>query len=202
MPPSGDAYFARVDQGGLEHPPASIPSHFQLGIGDEEFMKTTLSLENSYQLENGTLTLQVMLENTGAGHHAPTDHPGRHLILVVTAVNEDGKSLPLVDGDVIPIWAGDLAGTPGKVFAKVLADAQTGEYPVVDYWNPTVILTDTRIPANASSTSEFVFPAVSEGEFTLRVQVLFRRLYQPIAEIYGWEDLDLVLIDETIIVNP
>jgi hypothetical protein len=202
MPPSGEAYFALPDQGGLEHPPESIPSHFQLGLGDELFMRSTLSMDTMQKVADGEVALQVTLANTGAGHHVPTDHPGRNMILTVTARDQNGKLLPQLGGPVIPEWAGDLAGNPGKVFAKVLADARTGEYPVVDYWNPTVIQADSRIPANSSYVTVYKFPTRSEGEISLQIQVIFRRLYQPIAEIYGWENPDLILIDETITVNP
>ena len=157
MPPSGEAYFALADRGGLEHPPESIPSHFQLGIEDEDFMQTTISMDALSEVEDGELNLQITLTNAGAGHHVPTDHPGRNMILVVTAVDQDGNLLSLVRGSVIPDWAGNLAGKPGKVFAKILEDARTGEFPVVDYWNPTVIRSDTRIPANSNDVSVYKF---------------------------------------------
>jgi hypothetical protein len=165
-------------------------------------MQSTISMDTMRKVEDGKLTLQVTLTNTGAGHHVPTDHPGRNMILKVTALDQNGNSIPQSDGPVIPEWAGDLGGSPGKVFAKVLANARTGEYPVVDYWNPTVIKTDTRIPANFSYITVYKFPASTEDDITLQIQVIFRRLFQPIAEVYGWDNPDLLLIDETIIVNP
>lgn len=132
----------------------------------------------------------------------PTDHPGRNMILLVTAIDQDGNHFSQISGSVIPDWAGDLAGKPGRVYAKILENARTGEFPVVDYWNPTVIRSDTRIPANSNDVSVYKFQTNATGEITIQIQVLFRRLYQPIAEIYGWDTPDVLLIDEIITIKP
>jgi hypothetical protein len=201
MPPSGDTIFALSEQGGLEHPPDSIPSHFQLGLGDVNFMEATLDLEADYEVVEGVLQLKVRLTNATAGHHVPTDHPGRHLILLVRALGEDGEPLPIMDGETLPDWIGDLAGEPGMVFAKVLSDARTGTYPAVDYWNPTLIQRDNRIPANQSAAAHFTFE-MADTPITIQIQVIFRRMFQPIAEIYGWTLSELTLSQKTIEIIP
>jgi hypothetical protein len=200
MPPSGDDYFALQDQGGLPHPPDTIPAHFQLGLKDEAFMRTTLEMTTSYKAHNDQVRLSISLANVNAGHHAPTDHPGRHIILLVRAAAADGNPLPLLQGPTIPDWTGDLAGEAGVVYAKVLKDAETGAFPVVNYWNPTLIVSDNRIPANQAAQSEYIFNQADQP-ITLTIQVIFRRLYQPIASTYGWE-LSEIILNEDIITIP
>lgn len=201
MPPSGDSIFALPEQGGLEHPPVSIPSHFQLGVSDIEFMGSTLDLNVTHEVIDSTLRVEVNLTNATAGHHVPTDHPGRHLILRVRALNADGTPRPLRVGPTLPEWIGDLAGEPGEVYAKVLKNARTGAYPVVDYWNPTLIQSDTRIPANESRSSTYEFDIGDEG-VTVQIQIIFRRLFQPIVDKYLWDVNDLVLAEETLTLEP
>ena len=140
------------------------------------------------------MTVTVTLTNTGAGHHVPTDHPGRHLILTVSAV--DGSSLPLpqTGGDTVPDWGGAQAGMPGKVFAKVLEDALTREYPVVSYWKQTFILSDNRIPALSSDTSVYQFTAPpGGGEITISAVLLFRRNLQAELDTRGWDSPDILM---------
>lgn len=201
MPPSGEAYFALEEQGGLSHPPELIPSHFQLGITDSDFMQSTLTMDTIRRVENDQLSLQVILTNATAGHHVPTDHPGRHLILVVRVLEKDGTPLPLLDGPVIPDWGGDLSGEPGKVYAKVLMNARTGVYPVVDYWNPTLIQSDNRIPANESHETNYSFQLTGQS-VTVQIQVVFRRLFQPIAETYEWDLGEIIMAEENYPVQP
>jgi hypothetical protein len=201
MPPSGDAFFALEDQGGLYHPPQEIPAHFQLGVKNIEFMSSALSLDIIQKVENNQLSLRVILTNTAAGHHFPTDHPGRHLILVVKVLNQEGTPIPLKDGPVIPDWAGDPAGNPGKVYAKVLMDARSGDYPVVGYWKPTLIQSDNRLAANQGQETRYIFQLNGEP-VTIQIRVLFRRLYQPIAEVYGWDLGEILLAEESFIIQP
>ncbi len=201
MPPSGDEYFALQSQGGLSHPPETIPSHFQLGLKDEEFMQTSLEMEVRSRVDDGRLTVRVELINTGAGHHVPTDHPGRHLILIIKAVDQSGNPLTQLSGPVIPAWSGDEAGMPGTVYAKVLEDALTGQYPVVNYWNPTLIHNDNRIPADGGREEEFSFRMRGDTA-RLEVRVLFRRLFQPIADQYGWDLSEIILNEQTLLIQP
>jgi hypothetical protein len=201
MPPSGDSTFALPEQGGLEHPPESIPSHFQLGVSDEAFMRSTLEMEVAHEISGGALRVEVRLTNATAGHHVPTDHPGRHMILHISAFTSDGTPVPLRIGTRLPVWIGDLAGEPGHVHAKVLRNARTGEFPAVDYWNPTLIHSDTRIPAKETHTSTYEFE-IGDKPVRVEIRVLFRRLFQPIAERYRWDIETLILAEETFTLQP
>src|SRR5262249_33597911 len=69
------------------------------------------------------------LSNVGAGHDVPTGVTLRNLILLITARDREGAALPQVSGPTVPNWGGvgdptrgNLAGLPGKGYARVLVD--------------------------------------------------------------------------------
>ena len=108
---------------------------------------------------NGRLDVTVTVTNSGAGHHVPTDHPGRHLLLVVSAVDGGGQPLTQLAGPTIPDWGGSFAGLPGVGFAKVLQDVATAEAPVISYWKQALIESDNRIAALEADVSTYAFQA-------------------------------------------
>ncbi|MBN1963427.1 MAG: carboxypeptidase regulatory-like domain-containing protein, partial [Anaerolineae bacterium] len=194
MPPSGAAYFALPEVGGLAHDPESIPSHLQLGAASEALLQETVTLSAIAERHAGALVVNVAITNSGAGHHVPTDYPGRHLILTVEAVAADGDALAFRSGPTVPAWGGAQAGLPGAAFAKLLQDAVTGEMPVVSYWRQTFIVEDTRIPALGTHESQYFFGLGNSAEtLTITVRLIFRRLFQTEAEARGWDVPDVVM---------
>lgn len=194
MPPNGDIYFALPEKGGMEHPAEYIPSHLQLGARSTELLQETISMTLDIKQEAGRLWVTVALTNFGAGHHVPTDHPGRHMILTVSAVDESEQPLKQLSGPTVPTWGGEQAGLPGKAFAKVLRDALSEASPVVSYWKQTFIDGDNRIPAMGSNTSMYLFQLPVSGEgVTVSAELLFRRLFQEEAQARGWEEPDILM---------
>ena len=141
----------------------------------------------------------MSITNTGAGHHVPTDFPGRHMILVVTAEGGGPASAP-VDGPLVPEWGGAQAGLPGRAYAKVLRDNATGAWPVVSYWKPSQIVSDTRLAAMATDTATYTFAAQGGGPVTVTAHLLFRRLLADEAEARGWDVADIVMERASIVV--
>jgi hypothetical protein len=142
----------------------------------------------------GVVSATVTITNTGAGHHVPTDHPGRHLILTVEAEDGLGQALSLQSGPLVPEWGGAQAGLPGKAFAKVLRDVQSGEAPVVSYWKQALIASDNRIPALGSDRSAYAFAApAAGGPVTVTAELRFRRTFQAVMEAKGWNEPDVVM---------
>ena len=197
MPPNGESHFALPDQGGLPHPPELIPSHFQLGAASQSLLQNTLELDVLVESVSGRLDVTVTVTNTGAGHHVPTDHPGRHLLLVVSAEDVEGQALTQLAGSTVPEWGGAVAGMPGAGFAKVLRDVDTGQAPVISYWRQALIESDTRIAAMESDVSKYSFQA-DDTVATVSVRVYFRRLFELIADRYEW-DTGEVLMEERIL---
>lgn len=199
MPPTGDSYFALPEKGGLAHPPESIPSHLQLGARDGQFLLETISMTVSAEQRLGQLEVTVTITNSQAGHHLPTDFPGRHMILSVAVQDEAGRPLSLIGGPVVPAWGGDYAGRPGIVFAKILRDAASGEKPVVSYWKQTAVASDNRLPALGASRSRYRFQLPAEaGQITVTADVILRRLFLPLADEKGWDAPDMPMTGQTL----
>jgi hypothetical protein len=194
MVPTGVDYFVYPEKGGLIRPPELIASHLQPGASDVELLQNTVNMTLSTRQVADRLQVTVVITNTDAGHHVPTDFPGRHMILVVEATGRQGQALALLDGSTVPGWGGAQAGLPGKAFAKVLRDAQTGEWPVVSYWKQAFIVSDNRIPAMDSdaSTYEFALPAASSA-VTVTAELRFRRVFQGVTDARGWDKPDIVM---------
>lgn len=194
MPPTGDTRFATVAAGGLEHPPERIPSHLQLGAVSEELLQNTVTMQVDAQPDGAQLVVNVTITNTEAGHHVPTDYPGRHMILTVTAQDATGSPLELVEGPTVPDWGGPESGTPGKAFAKVLQDVFSGDAPVVSYWAQTQIASDNRIAALESDTSTYTFTLPPDrGAITVEATLVLRRVYDTESTPRGWDSPDMMM---------
>jgi hypothetical protein len=194
MPPGTSPTFVLPEKGGLARDPARLASHLDLGVKDLAFMQSTVAMSLTARPIAGAVQVDVTLTNVGAGHHVPTDFPGRHMILVVTAMDAQGYALPQRGGSTVPEWGGAQAGLPGQAFAKVLRDGQTGESPVVSYWKQAFIVSDNRIPALGSDTSVYTFTVLSAGgPVTVTAELRFRRAFQDVMDAKGWSAPDIVM---------
>lgn len=179
--------------GGVERDPMTIHAHTQPGAADVELLQDTVELTlDLEQDENGSVVATVEIKNAKAGHHVPTDYPGRQMILVVTATDSEGRELILSQGPMLPAWCGAQAGNPGVAYAKVLRDVETGESPVVNYWKQTQIESDNRLAAFEVDRTAYRF-APGEGTTSVHAVVLFRRLYQDLADAKGWNMPDILM---------
>jgi hypothetical protein len=116
------------------------------------------------------------------------------MILVVTATDEYGSDLGLLSGPTVPTWGGAQAGLPGKAFAKVLQDVQSGQAPVVSYWKQTLIASDNRLPALGSDRSTYAFASPSAaGTVTVTAELRFRRVFQEVIDKRGWAKEDILM---------
>jgi hypothetical protein len=193
MAPTGVNYFVFPDKGGLIRDPQAIASHLQPGAADEELLQNTVTMAVDAHQVGPLLHITVAITNTDAGHHVPTDYPGRHMILTVSARDGQGHPLDQETCPLVPEWGGAQAGLPGKAFAKVLCDVETGEAPVVSYWKQALIESDNRIPAMASDVSTYDFVAPAAGQVTVTVELRFRRAFQAVMDARGWETPDVVM---------
>lgn len=192
MPPNGDVYFALPEQGGLPHPPETIPSHLQLGATSLELLQDTVELGVRVRDLGDQIEVTVVITNTRAGHHVPTDFPGRQMLVIVSATDGAGQPLAQRAGPTVPAWGGEQAGRPGKAFAKLLRDVETGEMPVVSYWKHALIESDNRIPALGVDPSTYTFDHPAAGG-SVKVQVLFRRVFADLAAQKGWDVPDILM---------
>jgi hypothetical protein len=217
---TGPRRFALEKEGAVVRDPATISSHVQYGLGDEAFMRGAVTLSARADALGDRIRVRVSVRNSGAGHHVPTGSPMRNMVLLVEARDAKGAPLVLVTGGHVPGWAGrgspqdgDYAGLPGKGFAKVLAELV--EYPAdprlgrrfsradpAPYWRPTVVASDTRIPAEATDESEYVFAAAQGGAapVTVRTKLVYRRTFRSWGSLDRIKGGDLELASSTAVV--
>lgn len=198
------SYFVFPEKGGLYRELDQIHQHQMPGATDEEFLRNAIALDVSAEVEGTELVVNTKVSNTGAGHHYPTGSPLRQVLLVVRATVTGGSELSLVEGDLLPEWAGDAAGQAGQGFAKILRDTLTGEEPTFSHWRMVELVEDTRIPAQAAKSSSYVFAlpggteSQTEGKILVEVQLIYRRAFQQLQEWKGWTDPDILLASEQI----
>jgi hypothetical protein len=141
------------------------------------------------------------VNNFGAGHSFPTGVSIRNAILVVSATL-DGQPLEQAAGPTVPFWGsddvpgdqpGDLAGLPGKGFAKVLEGRINGQGPTVRpvlFIDAEGVLSDTLIPSGATDTTMIEFelpPGVPQGaSVEIEARLLYRRTFRAIQVAKGW----------------
>ncbi len=214
MPPDGVTSNFAPGKGGMERDPASIPSHFQLGSRDSSFLASAVEMKTTVKRRSGKLTARVAIENVAAGHHVPTDQPMRNMILLVAAVDANGKQLPYIGENRVPVWGGrgkpedgDFAGLPGKGFAKVLfepnplynADRASlkGKHVFpAPQWRIIAIKEDTRIAAFAIDVTEYEFD-MKKAEFPVRVssKLIYRRTFRNWAKMKHFDLQDITLAE-------
>jgi hypothetical protein len=167
------------------------------GAANEALMANTVAMSVTVQSVMDKLIVEVTLTNTGAGHHVPTDQPGRQMILTITALDDTEQPLAQIDGSIVPAWGGPQAGLPGKAFAKVLRDAVSGELPVVSYWKRTSIASDNRLPALGMDRSTYTFRLTNRGgAMRVLAELRFRRNLWDLMEARGWQEPDILMETE------
>jgi hypothetical protein len=174
------------------------------GAASEELLENSVHMEVSTEKQDGKLLVSVSITNDQTGHHVPTDSPLRHLILLVNVVDSSGTRLAQLSGPTTPEWtgigepsAGYYAGLPGKAYAKVLQEQWTQTSPSGSYWNPTIIISDNRLAAFETDTSEYIFQS-RNGQIQVHVTLLYRRAFIELADQKGWELTDIIMEEEII----
>jgi hypothetical protein len=155
--------------------------------------------------------------NVSAGHHYPTGNPMRNMLLLVEVTDGKGKSLAQIEGEKLPAWAGvgpvekgNYAGLPGRGYAKVLKDLLlypdsarrrdfVFEYPA-PHWRPTLIESDSRIPAEGTdlSTFQFEIPQGIAKPIHITTRLIYRRSYKKWLDTKGFGIADLELAKKSV----
>jgi len=162
-------------------------------------LQDVITLQLDASDEDGELQVNAVVSNSGSGHAFPTGVSIRNAVLHVQA-SVDGQPLPLLSGDVIPFYGSsassnepdDLAGQPGRGFARVLEGRINGSGPVVRpvlFIDAENVWSDTRIAAGAEDVSAYRFdtsmlPANSQVEVS--ATLLYRRAWRDLAVTKGW----------------
>lgn len=199
MPPTHEGLFVPEELGGVRRAPGYVSDHRMPGAADAEFIRDSVRLELTAEVTPGGVDAEVWITNDKVGHHIPTGHPARNMVLTVLATDGDGRPLRQLGGRRVPKWGGDEAGLPGKGYAKVLEDPWTGVWPTVAYWNPTVVRDDTRIPARATDVTRYLFAAPDgASRVVVTARLVFRRAFPELARWKGWTDPDIVVAERRV----
>jgi hypothetical protein len=192
MAPTGRMTNLAPDHGGLERDPRTLASHRLFQGSQAQMLRACVRVSAVLRDEPTGVRARVRVEVEGVGHRVPTGFVDRHLLLVVEGRGPNGTVLP-ARGPVLPPAAGrELAGRPGRLYAKLLQDDQ-GLAPA-PFWGADPDPHDTRLTPGQADETTYRFPArLTE----LRVRVLYRRFWQEVARAKGWPDRDLTVFERT-----
>ncbi|UCH20101.1 MAG: carboxypeptidase regulatory-like domain-containing protein [Deltaproteobacteria bacterium] len=192
-----------VDKGarhmwGTHRSPKNIhPHHFDGGTQTQ--LKTALAMELEGETSGNRLTVNVYITNTNGGHWVPTGETMRSVMLLLQARDASGKPLKMIKGSRLPEWtgvgkagAGNYAGLPGAVFARVLGDDQGNLH--VPFWRATHIAVDNRIRPKGTVTLQFQFALENpEDEPSAEAKIIYRPVIRPLAEQKRWLVEDILI---------
>jgi hypothetical protein len=188
MAPSGRLINIAPGKGGIERDPSTLATHGFPG-SQAEMLRRCLAVEAHLTREAGRVVVQVQIRADYVGHRVPTGFIDRNLILVVEALDRQGKPVPLQKGPTLPALAGHaLAGKPGRLYAKQLLD-NSGQAPI-PFWRPHDKLLDTRLQPGQSDRLEFVFPKEAER---VRARLIYRRFWEEVSQAKGWPDNEIIV---------
>jgi hypothetical protein len=197
MAPSGTLSNIAPGRGGIPRDPATLANHRFFAGSQAEMLRRCLHV--SVELTAGNnLRGEVEVQAGDVGHRVPTGFVDRNLVLVLEALDVAGERLPARSGPALPPLVGpQLAGLPGRLYAKQLTDFE-GHAPV-PFWRARPEVTDTRLSPDRPDRTVFEFPAE-----TVRVslRLLYRRFWPQVAEAKGWPDDEIRIVDEVLEIRP
>ena len=174
-------------------------SHAFIG-STPETLDQAMDLELDAAVVDGELVVQARVANVGAGHAFPTGVSIRNAMLVIEA-RVGGTELPLIDGPTIPFYGSsnggtapeDLAGRPGRGYARVLEGRINGQGPTVFpvlFIDAEAVQSDTRIPAGATDVSDYRFDlgGALAGDVEVEARLLYRRAWRDLAVTKNWTE--------------
>ena len=188
---------ARNMWGTYRSPKNIRPHHFDGGTKTQ--LKTALSMELDGKITGKKVDINVYITNTNGGHWVPTGETMRSVMLVLNAVDSNGKPLKMVKGERLPEWtgkvkteAGNYSGLPGSVFARVLQDDKGNLN--VPFWRATAIATDTRIRPKTTVTLSYEFILENpEDEPTVEAKLIYRPVIRSLAKSKKWTAEDILI---------
>jgi Cytochrome c554 and c-prime len=199
MPPAADDDpLCIVDP--VDRPANQRRQHTFIG-STPDTLRDNLSLTVAAQEIPGRVRVVAQVANFGAGHSFPTGIAMRNAILLVSATL-NGQPLTQANGPTVPFWGsdnvpgdqpGDLAGLPGKGFAKILEGRINGQGPTV---RPVLFIdaegasSNTLIPSGATDMTTIEFqlpPGVPQGSnVEIEARLLYRRTFRALQVTKGW----------------
>ncbi|NKI35677.1 hypothetical protein HFP89_10945 [Wenzhouxiangella sp. XN79A] len=174
-------------------------SHAFIGATPDT-LADAVTLDLDAWVDGAELAVEARVANVGAGHAFPTGVSIRNAVLVIEAT-VNGQPLAQVAGPVVPFYGSasgsntpdDVAGRPGRGFARVLEGRINGTGPVVApvlFIDAEAVQSDTRILAGEDDVSSYRFSLdgvlVPEAEVTARL--FYRRAWRDLAVTKNWTE--------------
>jgi hypothetical protein len=192
MAPTGTLANLAPGKGGVQRDPQTLANHRFFAGSQADMLRQCLRVSADLMPVNGEVRAEVAVQVEGAGHRVPTGFIDRHLVLVVDGLTGEA-AVPAVRGPVLPPVVGsELAGRPGKTYAKLLRDLD-GKSPA-PFWHADPTVQDTRLVPGEVDRTTYAFPA---GTDRVRVRLLYRRFWPEVAEVKGWPDDTVVVLDRS-----
>lgn len=179
--------------------PAEQRRRHQFGGSTPANLTDAILLTSAAAQSGEALEVQIGVENRGAGHAFPTGMSIRNAFVLVEA-RLGGALLEQISGPTIPFWGsddvpgeqpGDVAGKPGKGFAKVLEGRINGQGPVVRpvlFIDAEGVAEASNIPSGTTDQSVYRFriPQGAEAQAVVTTKLIYRRAYRALAVTKGW----------------
>ena len=194
MKPTGRMSTIAPGHGGIARDPSTLANHRFFEVSQEAMLRRAIKASVRFERQPDGVRAHVQLWAEGVGHRLPTGFVDRHLVLLVEGRTADGQAVPPRAGPNLPALAGEeLAGQPGRLYARVLRDFE-GRSPV-PFWlaSPDPPL-DTRLAPGKVEEELFDFPTTLTR---LRLRVLYRRFWPEVARSKHWPDDDMVVLEQT-----
>jgi hypothetical protein len=183
---------------GTYRSPEDIHPH-QFDGGTKIQLKTAVSMEIEGKITGKKVDINVYITNTNGGHWVPTGETMRSIMMVLKVVDSNGNPLKMEKGERLPEWtgkgkveAGNYAGLPGSVFARVLEDDKG--HLNVPFWRATSIASDTRIRPKSTVTLRYEFLLENpEDEPSAEARLIYRPVIRPWVKNKHWLAEDILI---------
>ena len=192
--PTGRMSNMAPGHGGIQRNPSTLANHRFFDGSQQAMLRRAVKTSVRLERQSDGVRAWVRLWVEDVGHRLPTGFVDRHLVLVVEGQAADGRTVPLRAGPKLPPLAGEeLAGRPGRLFARVLRDFE-GRSPVPFWLASPAAPSDTRLVPGKVEEELFDFPAALSR---LSLRVLYRRFWPEVARRKHWPNDDLVILEQT-----
>ncbi len=197
MKPTGQMTNIAPGRGGIERDPKTLANHRFFDGSQADMLRRCVKVSVEVCRQEGQVRAEVRVLAEGVGHRVLTGFIDRHLLLIVEGRGEDGQEVDSEAGPRLPAAAGrEGAGRPGRLFAKLLQDAE-GHSPT-PFWKAATKPVDTRLSPDQADISLYTYPASTHQ---IQVRVIYRRFWDEVARQKKWPDQDLLVFEQACLVR-
>lgn len=201
MASSGRMSNVAPGHGGVERDPRTIGSHAFLGAHPDMLRRSLHLRARLVRQNNDELLVDLALSARDIGHRLPTGFIDRHVILLVRVMSAQGEIEPK-EGARLPevvgrgTGPGAWANKPGLFLGRIWTD-EHGCAPV-PFWLAERELCDSRLEPGETRPARWLYDAAQAQRVEIRL--VYRRFFYETAQLKGWDDNEIVLLDKHLVV--